>query len=100
MVRKGHRWLNKNLQVKFAALLSAYNLFLPPGINRLTRLTVCKVYKINNNLQTFEKTTRNKKIMHGLHNMFYCTLKEENVHAVFLLYLFVGTCLRNVLFLS
>ena len=30
-----------------------------------------KVCKVNNRLQTFEKTSTNKNIMHGLHNMFY-----------------------------
>ena len=31
---------------------------------------MCIVYKVNNRLQTFEKTTKNKK-MHVLHNVFY-----------------------------
>ena len=33
---------------------------------------VCKVYKVNDHLQTFEKkkkTTTYEKIMHGLHNV-------------------------------
>ena len=51
-------------------MLSTYDLFLLPGINRLTWLTVCIVYKVNNRLQTSEKTTKNKK-MHVLHNVFY-----------------------------
>ena len=52
---------------------------------------MCKVYKVNNRLGTIEKTTTSKKI-HGLHTCF--TLQEENIHSVFLLYLFVGICLR------
>ena len=36
----------------------------------LTPLVVCKV-KINNRLKTFEKTMTNKKVVHGLHKMFY-----------------------------
>ena len=39
---------------------------------------VCKVYKVNDHLQTFEKkkkkTTTYEKIMHGLHNI---ELKEK-----------------------
>ena len=44
-------------EIKTSSLLSAYDLLLPPGINRLTRLTLRKVYKVNNRLQTFEKIT-------------------------------------------
>ena len=32
---------------------SAYDLLFPLGINRLTQLIVCKVYKANNCLQMF-----------------------------------------------
>ena len=45
----------------FAGLLSAYDLLLPPGTNQLTWLTMFKAYKVNNHLQTFEKTNMNKK---------------------------------------
>ena len=45
---KVHRRFSKNLLVIFAGLLSAYDLLLPPVINQLTWLTVCKVYKVNN----------------------------------------------------
>ena len=38
----------------------------------------------------FEKTTTNKKIMHGLHNMFYF---ERKKHALLVPYLLVGICL-------
>ena len=44
---------------------------LPPVINLLTQLVVRKVSKVNNDLQTFGKTSNSKKMMHGLHNMFY-----------------------------
>ena len=58
--------------VKFAGLFSAYDLLLVPGINQLSQLIVCKVYKVNNHLQMFEKKTLQiKNIMHGLHNIFY-----------------------------
>ena len=43
------------------------------------------VYKL------LEKTITNKKITHGLHNMFY--FERESIQAVSLLYLFVGICL-------
>ena len=55
VVGSGHRCLNKNLWVEFAGLFITYNLLLPAGINWLTQLIVCKVYRVNNHLQTFEK---------------------------------------------
>ena len=53
MVRKGHRCLNKMLQVKFTGWFST--LLLPPGIGWSTELILCKVYRVNNLLQRFEK---------------------------------------------
>ena len=42
-----------------------------------------------------KKLLQIKKIMHGLHNMFYF---ERKKHAVFLLFLFVGICLLQCSF--
>ena len=39
---------------------------------------MCKVYKVNNHLKTFEKTTTNKKIIHGLHDMLYFEGKKKH----------------------
>ena len=52
---------------------------------------MCKVYKVNNRLGTFEKPTTNKKYMVYITCL---TLQEGNIHSVFLLNLFVGICLR------
>ena len=57
--KKGNRCLNKNLQVQFAALFSAYDMLLPLGINWLTQLIVCKICKVNNPLQTIENNYYN-----------------------------------------
>ena len=57
MGRQDHKCFNKNLYVKLAGFLSAYDLLLLPDINQLTQLTVCNAYKVNKCLQTFEKKT-------------------------------------------
>ena len=51
----------RSYMVKFAGVFSTYDLLLPPGINQLTQLNMHKIYKINNCIQTFEKTTTNIK---------------------------------------
>ena len=58
---------------------------LPPGINRVTQLIVFKVYKVNNRLQTVEK--KRKKIMHGLHYMFYFEKKEKHSSSIFTVFI-------------
>ena len=65
--KKGNRCLNKNLQVQYAGLFSAYGQLLPLGLNWLTQLVVCKICKVNNPLQMFENNYYEKKKMHGLH---------------------------------
>ena len=49
------------MKVKVVGLFTAYDLLLSPGINWLTQLTECQVYKVNNHLHMIEKTTTDRK---------------------------------------